>query len=66
MRTSTLLTTTLAAFAASTPLVPRVEGNYFQISNFSYGCTTTCDWSFSVTIPNTSANHPAVSSPVTW
>ena len=67
MRSSTILTLGLAAVATSSPLAPRADGsgNYWEVSNFVFGCTTTCDWSFDVTVHGSSANHPEVLAPVT-
>ena len=65
MRSSTILSLGLAALASSTPIETRADKNYFAVTNFVYGCTTTCDYSFDVTIVGSAVNHPPVSTPVT-
>lgn len=46
MRTSAILGLSLAALATAAPLEARQDasGNTFDVSDFVYGCTTTCDW----------------------
>jgi hypothetical protein len=66
MRFSIILSAGIITLAAAAPIKTRADSNYFQVTKFSYGCTTTCDWSFDVTVVGQSSNHPAVSTPVTW
>lgn len=55
----------LAVLANAAPLESHAI-NEFQVTNFVYGCTTTCDWSFNVSIlGDGTKNNPAVSTPVT-
>lgn len=68
MRTSTILSLGLAALSTASPVEKRqsIDDNYFAVTNFVYGCTTTCDWSFDVSIiGNDGAVHPPVNTPVT-
>jgi hypothetical protein len=61
MRASAILSLGLAAFATSSPIEARQDSsNYFSVSNFVYGCTSTCDWSFDVTVHGNQQNHPPV------
>ena len=55
----------LAALASAAPLEERASSNYFAVSNFVYGCTVTCDYSFSVSVVGDQAEHPSVDTPVT-
>ena len=65
MRSSILLSAGLAILATAAPLEARAI-NEFQVTKFVYGCTTTCNWSFNVTIlGDRTKNNPAVSTPVT-
>ena len=65
MRSSIILTAGLTALTAAAPLERRAIEE-FQVSKFVYGCTTTCDWSFDVSIlGDGTKNNPAVSTPVT-
>ncbi|KAK3722480.1 hypothetical protein LTR37_002472 [Vermiconidia calcicola] len=62
MRTSTILAAGLATIASAAPVLEERQnnGNYFQVSNFVFGCTVTCDWSFDVQVVGKTENHPAV------
>ena len=63
MRASSILTLGTAALAAAAPAQleeRQAELGQFHVSNFVYGCTTTCDWSFDVTVGPKFANHPPV------
>ncbi|KAK3716055.1 hypothetical protein LTR37_006785 [Vermiconidia calcicola] len=62
MRTSTILAAGLATIASAAPVLEERQnnGNYFQVSNFSYGCSVTCDWSFDVQVIGKTENHPPV------
>lgn len=62
MRASTILGLGLAALATSSPIEARQDtsGNTFEVSNFVYGCTITCDWNFDVTVTGDQTNHPPV------
>ena len=62
MHATTLLLTSLAALTSATP-VPSTNNyspnNLFHIENFVFGCTTTCDWYYDITVTNSSENHPS-------
>ena len=60
MRASSILALGAAALVSAAPLEERAGLGEFSITNFVYGCTTTCDWSFDVTIGPKSDHHPAV------
>lgn len=67
MRASAIIALGAAALATASPIEARqsIDDNYFQVSNFVYGCTTTCDWSFNVYVTgDDGANHPGFSTPV--
>jgi hypothetical protein len=66
MRTAAILSLGLAALATSTPIEPRADtsGNTFEVTNFVFGCTTTCDWNFDVTVTGSQPNHPPVKNAV--
>lgn len=61
MIASTLLLSTLAALVAGSPIAAR-DPNIFHVSNFVFGCTTTCDWYYDVTVVNDAVNHPRTGS----
>ena len=67
MRASAVLGLSLAALATSSPIEARQDtsGNTFNVSNFVFGCTVTCDWSFDVTVSGSQTNHPALTTAVT-
>ena len=66
MRSFIILGAGLASLASAAPTPEtRADKNCFAVTNFVYGCTTTCDWSFSVAVPDDNQDHPAVSTPVT-
>ena len=65
MRPSTVLALGLATAASASPIESRAANPLqFEVSNFVFGCTVTCDWSFDVTVPSKAAG-PTVSTPVT-
>lgn len=64
MRVSSILALGAAAMVSAAPLEERANLGEFDITNFSYGCTTTCGWSFDVTVGPKSDHHPAVKKPV--
>lgn len=64
MRVSSILALGAATAVSAAPLQERADLGEFSITNFVYGCTTTCDWSFDVTISPKSDHHPAVKKPV--
>ncbi|KAK5166894.1 uncharacterized protein LTR77_007623 [Saxophila tyrrhenica] len=68
MRASAIIGLSLAALATSSPIEARQDdsGNVFSVSDFVFGCTTTCDWSFDVTVVGSQLpNHPPVKNAVT-
>lgn len=60
--TISILCFVILVIAGTAPLRERAipSNQYFGISNFTFGCTTTCDWSFDVAIHGNNTNHPAV------
>ena len=53
-----------AALATANPLEQATQGKAFVITNFIFGCTIGCDWSFNVVIQGSGPNHPPVKLPV--
>lgn len=65
MRASSILALGAAALVSAAPLEERAADlGEFYITNFVFGCTTSCDWSFDVTVGPKSDHHPAVKKPV--
>lgn len=60
MRVSNILALGSAALVSAAPLQERADLGEFSITNFVFGCTVTCDWSFDVTIGPKFDHHPAV------
>ena len=65
MRSSAILGVGIAALVSAAPLEERASKNYFAVSNFVYGCTVTCDYSFDVSVVGSQTEHPSVDTPVT-
>ncbi|KAF1826603.1 uncharacterized protein K489DRAFT_377033 [Dissoconium aciculare CBS 342.82] len=68
MRASTIIalaSSTLVA-AAPTPRDTSSSSNIFEISDFVFGCTNDCGWSFKATITGSNPpTHPSLDTPVT-
>jgi hypothetical protein len=65
MRASTIIAIAGSSLVAAAP-TPREATNTFEVTDFSFGCTNECYWSFSATVTgNNPPSHPAVETPVT-
>jgi hypothetical protein len=65
MRLSTAALT-LAGSTLATAVAATEAPNTFEVTNFSFGCTTDCAWTFSATVTGDHPpNHPALTTPVT-
>ncbi|KAK4632303.1 Ecp20-2 [Fulvia fulva] len=54
-----------AALAAAVPSeLAGPKPNQFTITNFVFGCTVGCDWSFNVAVQGSGPDHPPVKKPV--
>ncbi|KAM3424602.1 hypothetical protein BST61_g6592 [Cercospora zeina] len=57
---STILAASLAALAAAAPAKRADLPGTFEVTNFSYGCSASCYWSFDLSVSGSAENHPAV------
>jgi hypothetical protein len=67
MHASAILALGAATLAAAAPAANKHHAkNEFSVTNFSFGCTGSCYWSFNLTVPQVkSERHPLVLDPVT-
>ncbi|KAF2216952.1 hypothetical protein CERZMDRAFT_89740 [Cercospora zeae-maydis SCOH1-5] len=54
----TILAASLASLAAAAPAKRDLPGT-FEVTNFVYGCSASCFWSFDLGVSGSAQNHPA-------
>lgn len=60
MRASTILAVAAPALVAAAPAADKASlPGKFDVTNFSFGCTAGCYWSFDLAVEGSAASHPA-------